>query len=46
MSDKLYKKLIAIILAIGMLTTAALVAYTAYLHSNISIISYIAGEGW
>ncbi len=46
MLDKLYKKLVALILALGMLTTGALVAYTAYLHSNISIISYIAGEGW
>lgn len=46
MSDKLYKKLIALILALGMLLTGGLVAYTAYLRSNISIISYIAGEGW
>ena len=46
MSDKLYKRLIALILVLGMLTTGALVAYTAYLRSNISIISYIAGEGW
>ncbi len=46
MSDKLYKKLIAFILALGMLLTGGLVAYTAYLRSHISIISYIAGEGW
>ena len=44
MSDKLYKKLVALILALGMLTTGGLTAYTAYLHSRISIISYIAGE--
>ena len=46
MPDKLYRKLVALILALGILTTGALVGYTAYLHSRISIISYIAGEGW
>ncbi len=46
MPDKLYRKLIALILALGMLTTGTLVAYTAYLHSRISIVSYIAGEVW
>ena len=46
MSDKLYKRLVALVLALGMLATGGLVAYTAYLRSNISIISYIAGEGW
>lgn len=45
MSERLYKRLVALILALGMLTTGALVAYTAYLHSNVSIITYIAGEG-
>ena len=46
MTDKLYRRLVALILALGMLTTGALVAYTAYLHSNVSIITYIAGEEW
>ena len=46
MSNKLYKKLVALILALGMLLTGGLVAHTAYLRSHISIISYIAGEGW
>ena len=45
MTDKLYRRLVAIILALGMLATGALVAYTAYLHSQVSIITYIAGEG-
>lgn len=45
MPDKLYRKLVALILALGMLTTMALVAYTAYLHSHVSIITYIAEEG-
>lgn len=46
MSDKLYKKLVALMLALGILTTGVLVGYTVYLHSRISIISYIAGEVW
>lgn len=46
MSDKLYRKLVALVLALGMLTTGALVAYTVYLHEHISIISYIAEEEW
>lgn len=45
MSDKLYKRLVALLLALGMLTTGGLVAYTAYLRSTVSIITYIAGEG-
>ena len=45
MTDKFYRKLIALVLALGMLTTTALVAYTVYLHSNVSIITYVAGEG-
>lgn len=46
MSDQLYKRLVALILALGILTTGTLVGYTAYLHSRISIVSYIAGEVW
>lgn len=46
MSDKLFKRLVALILALGMLTTGGLVAYTAYLRSNVSIVGYIAEEGW
>lgn len=46
MTDKLYKRLVALILALGILSTSALVAYTAYLHSRISIISYISEEVW
>jgi hypothetical protein len=44
-TDKLYRRLIALVLALGMLATTALVAYTVYLHSNVSIITYVAGEG-
>jgi hypothetical protein len=46
MSDKIYKRLVALILALGMLTTGGLVAYTAYLRGHISIITYIAGEDY
>ena len=45
MTDKLYRKLIALVLALDMLATTALVAYTVYLHSHVSIITYVAGEG-
>lgn len=45
MSDRLYRRLIALILAVGMLATGGLVAYTAYLHSHVSIITYILREG-
>ena len=46
MTQKLYRRLVALILALGMLATTALVAYTAYLRTHVSIISYIAGEEW
>ena len=44
MPEKLYRRLVALILALGMLTTTALVAYTAYLHSHVSIITYVGKE--
>lgn len=44
MTDKLYKRLVALILALGILSTSALVAYTAYLHGGVSIITYIGRE--
>ena len=46
MTQKLYRRLVALILALGMLATTALVAYTAYLRSQVSIIRYVAGEVW
>lgn len=45
MSDKLFQKILIIILTIGALSTAVLVAYTFYLHEHCSIISYIANGG-
>ena len=44
MTEKLYRRLVVLILALGMLSTMALVAYTAYLHSRVSIITYVAQE--
>ena len=46
MTDKIYRRLVALVLALGMLTTTALVAYTADLHRNVSIITYVATEGY
>lgn len=46
MTDKIYRRLAALVLALGMLTTTALVAYTAYLHNHVSIITYVAKEGY
>lgn len=46
MTEKLYRRLVALVLALGMLTTTGLVAYTVYLHSNVSIITYVAKEGY
>lgn len=45
MNDKLFQKILIIILIIGVLSTSVLVAYTFYLHENCSIISYIANGG-
>ena len=45
MSDKLFQKILMIILTIGAISTGVLVAYTFYLHEHCSIISYIANGG-
>ncbi len=44
MKDKLFNRIIIAIMIIGMVTTAALVAYTVHLHQNVSIIAFIANE--
>ena len=44
MNDKLFKKIVAILLAVGVISSMALVGYTAYLHSQCSILNYIANE--
>ncbi len=42
MSDKTFKILLSGIVALGAASTAALIAYTAYLYESCSIISFIA----
>ena len=44
MSDKKFVRLIAVICAVGVITSAALVVYTVQLYKNASIISYISKE--
>ena len=44
MSDKMFRRLLALICAAGLLTTSLLIGHTAILKDNCSIIAYIAGE--
>lgn len=44
MSDKSFRRLFAAVVVLGILTSAALVAYTVHLHENVSIIAFIANE--
>ena len=44
MDDKVFYRIILTVMIIGMLSTAALVAYTVHLHRNVSIIAFIANE--
>ena len=46
MSDRMFYTLLSVIVAIGVIVTASLVAYTAYQYLNCSIITYIASEVW
>ena len=45
MRDKLFRKILIIILITGAVSTGVLVAYTYHLHEHCSIISYIANGG-
>lgn len=42
MNDKLFKRILTAITAVGTVSTLALILYTAALFSDCSIISYIA----
>lgn len=42
MSEKLFRRIIFALLAIGLVSVIVLVCYTVYLYNNCSIISYIA----
>ncbi len=44
MSNKLFLKIMAGILISGILCTTALLVYTVHLHSQCSIIAFIANE--
>ncbi len=44
MSDKIFMRVLAAVLVLGVLVTAGMVAYTAYLHANCSIIGFIGSE--
>lgn len=44
MNDKLFKKIVVILLAVGMISSMALVGYTVHLHNQCSILNYIANE--
>lgn len=44
MSDKKFKIALIIVLAVCMISTAVMVAYTVHLHNTCSIIAYIANE--
>ena len=46
MSDKTYNIVTAVVIAVCVLLTAALFAYTAYCYHYVSIIRFIAGERW
>jgi hypothetical protein len=46
MKDKLFRRIAAILIALCMLGTVALVGYTIHLRTECSIISYIANESW
>ena len=42
MSEKLYNWLLTVVLILGVLSTAALLAYTYWMYRDSSLISYIA----
>lgn len=45
MSDKMFGKIVAAVIILGIVATVALTLYTIYLHGNCSIIVYIANGG-
>lgn len=44
MQDKYFRRIIAVILIVGVISSAALIGYTIYLRSQCSIISFISNE--
>lgn len=45
MKEKTFRIVVSIVVALGMLSTAVLLAVTYYLHGHCSIISFIANGG-
>lgn len=43
MSNKIFRRLLMIVTASGIISTAVLVVYTAVLYKNASVIEFIAG---
>ena len=46
MSDRTFTILLFSVIAVCLIGTAALLAYTAYQYHYVSIIRFIAGERW
>ena len=46
MSEQLYRKLLIIVAAVGLLICIAFTAYTVREYLNCSIIAFIANEWW
>jgi len=44
MRDKIFYRIVAVILIIGTISAFSLVAYTIHKHNNASIITYISNE--
>ncbi len=44
MSDRTFRILMLVVMAVGVLCTAALVLYTIHLYGNVSILQFIANE--
>lgn len=45
MSDKAFKRIVTMIMVLGVISVIAIALYTIYLYTNCSIISYIANRG-
>lgn len=46
MKDSLFKKLLIAFLAVGIISSLALVIYTLFAYHDASIITFIAEEFW
>lgn len=44
MDDKIFKRIVGILLIVGMISSLALIGYTVHLYKQCSILNYIANE--